>query len=494
MVHSAQEPTSPAPLSAVAQAAAMQPAERQLAFTVVAIAFAMELIDGTIINVAIPSIQAGLGATSASIQWMVSGYALAFCVLLVTGGRLGDIVGYKTMFLAGVSGFTLSSVLCGFAWSPDSLVAGRLLQGAAGALMLPQVLAFAQVMYAPHERVAVLGIFGILGGLAAILGPIVGGLIIAADLWGLSWRPIFLINLPIGIAGLLAGIRYLPNGAAANVSRLDVTGTVLVAAAILAILFPIVEGRHFGWPLWGFGLMAVGGVLAWMAAIYFKARMARDGAALVPPALFAERSFSLGLTIIVLFQGAMAGFLLCFTLTLQQGLGFSAVETALVHVPFAAGATFSIGVLSRKVLPRYGPKLATMGAAIMAPGLAMLLLIVGQPVNVWWFVVSSIALLIAGLGMGLISGPMPPITLSNIDRSYAGAAGGVVKAGQNLGSATGAAAIGALFFAITHDAAGPQAVDAFIASIWVVIAVLAAVALTTLTIPKDLKIMTKPSV
>jgi predicted MFS family arabinose efflux permease len=302
-----------------------------------------------------------------------------------------------------------------------------------------------------------------------------------------------LINLPIGILGLVAGLRYLPNGAAANVSRLDITGTFLVAAATLAFLFPIVEGRHYGWPLWGFALMLLSAVLVWRAAAYFRARMNRDGAALVPPALFEERSFSIGLAIIVLFQGAMAGFLLCFTLTLQQGLGFSALETALIHVPFAAGATFSIGVLSGKALPRVGPTLVTIGAGILSVGLLLLLLAVTQPIGVWWYVWCCSALLIAGLGMGLVSGPTPPITLSNIDRSYAGAAGGVVKAGQNLGSASGAAAIGALYFTLTQDLSGALALHAFVSAVIVVIAILAVVALLSQRVPRDLRLMTRPT-
>lgn len=461
-----------------------------MAFIVVAIAFAMELLDGTIINVAIPAIQADLGAGSAAIQWMVTGYALAFGVLLVTGGRLGDIVGYKTMFLIGVAGFTLSSVLCGMAWSSEVLVAGRILQGASGAMMAPQVLALAQVMFKPHERISVLGIFGVIGGLAAILGPILGGFLISADIWGMSWRPIFLINLPIGIIGVIAGFRVLPDGGSLGVTKLDLIGTALVTATIGALLFPVIEGHENRWPIWGFVLMAASLVLAGVTWRYLHWRDARDGAALIPPSIFHERSYTLGVITMLLFQAAMAGLLLCFTVTLQEGLGFSALVTALVHVPFAAGATFSIGILSRKLLPSVGPNLAAIGVGLMIVGVLPMAWITAQAVTVWWFAMQSIALLVAGLGMGLVSGPLPPITLSNVDSDHAGAAGGGVKAAQQLGSAFGAAFIGALFFSL---ATGAQMTGAFASALLLVVAILLAVTLLIMRMPRDLRIFSKPA-
>jgi EmrB/QacA subfamily drug resistance transporter len=479
---------SPSRVSAVERARALSPAARRLAFAVVAIAFAMELLDGTIVNVAIPAIQSDLGANSAAVQWMVAGYAMAFGVLLVTGGRLGDIAGYKTMFLVGVAGFTLSSIVCGMAWSAEILVLGRVLQGVSGALMAPQVLALAQVMFAPHERISVLGVFGILGGLASILGPIVGGFIISADLWGLSWRPIFLINVPIGVIGLIAGMRVLPAGGSAKALRLDVTGTALVALATAMLLLPVIEGHAKHWPALGYGLMAAAAALALASARYFRWRDARDQAALIPPALFAESSFTLGVMVMVLFQAAMAGLLLCFTLTLQRGLGFSALDTALIHVPFAAGATFGIGVLSRRLLGQVGPNLVAIGMALMIVALAGLAWVTPQAVTPYWFAAIGVALLVAGLGMGLVSGPMPPITLSNVDPQHAGAAGGVVKAAQQMGAACGAGFIGALYFSLGGEAGGAREVQAFTLVLALIIAMLGLVIVLVRRLPRNLRI------
>lgn len=485
-----QSTPPPTRVSAIDSAEGMTSEQKRFAFIVVAIAFAMELLDGTIVNVAIPAIQSDLGASSAAVQWMVSGYALAFGVLLVTGGRLGDIAGYKTMFLVGVAGFALASVLCGVAWSADVLVAGRVLQGVSGALMSPQVLALAQVMYAPHERISVLSIFGVIGGLASILGPVVGGFLIAANLWGLHWRPIFLINVPIGILGVVAGLRVLPAGGSAKALHLDLLGTVLVGIATLALLLPVIQGHDLGWPAWGFALMAGALALAWVCARYFRWREAQDHAALIPPELFAESSFTLGVVVMILFQLAMAGLLLCFTLTLQQGLGFSPLDTALIHVPFAAGATFGIGVMSRRLLPKMGPSLVSIGVWLMLAGLVGLALAMQLPTSFWWFAAVSLSLLIAGLGMGLVSGPMPPITLSNVDPHHAGAAGGVVKAAQQMGAACGAAFIGAFYFA---RLGGASTVEAFTSVLVIVITLMASVIVLVKRVPRDLRIFTKPS-
>src|SRR5882757_7976668 len=215
-------------ISAQEHSASFTSKQRTIALVVVAIAFVMDLLDGTIVNVAIPTIQTNLHASYATIQWLIAGYALSFALLLITGGRMGDVYGYKKLFMIGVGGFTVASLLSGLAVNPAMLIAARLAQGAMAALMVPQVMSLMQVMYKPEERGAVNGLFGALGGLAASLGPVVGGVLIKANIAGLDWRPIFLINVPVGIFGLIAAQKYLPSGKSAHPLKLDLVGTGII--------------------------------------------------------------------------------------------------------------------------------------------------------------------------------------------------------------------------------------------------------------------------
>lgn len=477
--------------SAIEEAGRLTQRQRSIALAIVATAMMLDLIDMTIINVAVPTLQARLGASDAEVQWMVAGYSTIFALLLITGGRIGDIIGYKRAFLAGVAGFTLTSLLCGLAQDPGQLVAARLLQGAAAAIMLPQVMSLTQIMYPPHERVSALGLFGVLGGLAAILGPVVGGFLISADLFGLGWRLIFLVNLPVGIVALFLGARILPAGRSASRPRLDVVGTALVMLLLFALIFPLIQGRDYGWPLWCFVLMGSSVPVAAILARYSRARMERDGSALIVPSLFKAGGFSIGLTTTLAFQIATGGLMFVLTLAMQRGLGFSAAQVGVAHIPYAFGASFAIGMLSRKALPRYGPVIISWGAVMMIVGLIGLTLLFRHPE---WVPATPLtlapALLLMGLGMGLAGGPLPPCTLSEADVSYAGSASGLLKATQQVGAAIGASAIGALFFMSQPDIGGKpsEAIDAFSLSAALVCVMLTIVALLALGIPRQLKI------
>jgi len=439
-------PTGTATLSAREHSQNLSARTRKIAMTVVALAFIMDLLDSTIVNIAIPSIQANLGATYTAIQWLVAGYALAFSLLLITGGRMGDVYGYRKVFMVGVAGFTVASLLSGAAWNPLVLIGARLLQGAMAALMVPQVMSMMQVMYPPEERGQINGLFGGMAGIAASLGPVIGGLLIKANIFGLDWRPIFLINIPVGLFALWAAPRYLPGGKSAHPLKLDLVGTAIVMAALALIVFPLIQGRELNWPAWTFVSMAASlpffGIFAWWQV--HKQRT--DGSPLVLPALFKKPSFSLGLITNVVFEGVMIGYFLISTLTLQIGLGYSVVKAALTGIPLSIGIAATFGVLGAKVIPRLGRYSMTLGTIVMSSGLVYLAWAFqhfGTRTSPWEIIPG---LLPIGIGMGLIMMPVFAVVLNDVDHNHAGSASGVLNAVQQLGGAIGVAAIGVVFF------------------------------------------------
>lgn len=411
-----------------------------------AFAFVMDLLDNTIVNIAIPSIQHNLGASYAAIQWLVAGYSLAFAILLITGGRLGDVIGYKKMFLIGVAGFTLASLLSGVAWDINILIGARLVQGAFAALMVPQVMSLMQVMYKPNERGQIMGMFGALAGVAASLGPVVGGLLIQGNLFGLDWRPIFLINIPVGIFAILAGLRYLPDGKSPHPLKLDIVGTFIIIVALFSIVFPLIQGRDLGWPAWTFELMIASLPVFVIFGIWQHFKDKRDGSPLVVPALFRTKTFVTGLLVNLIFEGAMLGFFFPFTLLLQIGLGYSVIIAALTGIPTAIGISVTMGALAQRITPKLGRYTVSLGTLIMAIGLTIIYLFVqahGLQTTGWEFIPG---LLITGMGMALIMAPMFSVVLTDVDPKQAGSASGVLNAVQQLGGAIGVALIGVVLF------------------------------------------------
>lgn len=432
--------------SAHAHVLTFTPRQKKIALTVVATAFIMDLLDSTIVNIAIPSIQSNLGASFSSIQWLVAGYLLAFATFLITGGRMGDVFGYKKIFLIGVGGFTLASLLSGLAWSPEILIFTRILQGASAALMVPQVMSTMQIMYKPSERGAINGLFGALGGLSASLGPVIGGLLIQANLFNLDWRPIFFINVPIGIAALLLAIKYLPEGKSPHPLKLDIVGTVLVVLTLSLLVYPLIQGRELDWPLWTFVMLAAA-IPVFLLFVWSQRRKDRkDGSALVQPSLFKVKSFGTGLSINLIFQVAMAGFFLTFGLFTQIGLGFSAIHAAVTGLPIAIGITFAMVALGRTVIPSLGRRAISYGALIMAAGLGLLtwmIFTIGVDINSWQL---APGLLVAGFGMGFLFGALYTAVLNGVDTKHAGSASGTLSAVQQVGGAIGIAVIGVVFF------------------------------------------------
>jgi EmrB/QacA subfamily drug resistance transporter len=427
--------------------------QRTIALVIVALAFVMDLLDTTIVNIAIPSIQDNLGASYASIQWLIAGYSLSFAVLLITGGRMGDVFGYKKLFLIGVGGFTLASLLSGLAWNTDILIGARLIQGAMAALMVPQVMSLMQVMFKPHERSGVMGLFGALAGVAASLGPVIGGLLIHANIAGLDWRPIFLINVPVGIFAMLAAYRYLPEGKSPHPLHLDIRGTFIVVAALFLLVFPLIQGRELDWPIWTFIMMAASLPVFALFGWWQKRKDQKDHSPLIPPVLFKVRTFVNGLIINIIFQGAMVGFFLPFTLLLQVGLGYEVIKAALTGIPVAIGISLSIGLFGQKLIPKLGRYALTLGAVIMAIGLGITYLVAnhsGLDTTPWEFIPG---LILTGGGMGLVMSPIFSVVLADVDARHAGSASGVMNAVQQLGGAIGVALIGVVFFGqLTHHA------------------------------------------
>jgi len=417
---------------------------RWLALGVLLVAAVMDIVDATIVNVALSSVQADLGAGGAELEWLVAAYTLPFAVGLISGGRLGDAFGRRRVFLVGIGGFTFASVLCGVAQSPDVLIAARVVQGAMAALMVPQVLSTITACFPPHERPKAYGIFGASIGVATVGGPLLGGALVEADLFGLGWRPIFLINVPVGIATLIAARMLVRQTRAERAARVDLAGMGLVTVALLALVYPLIQGRELGWPAWTFAIMAA----AAPALVAFAAHQAARGRAgrdpLVPLALFREREFAAGALTGLAFFSGVAGFFLFTTIALQQGLDKSPLETATTYLPWSIGI-FAASGASVQLAPRLGRTLITAGSVAMAAAMGALLVAVSADATPTAWALAP-GLLLGGLGMGMVAPTLMDVILAGVRERDAGSASGVVNTAMQVGGAIGVAAVGAVYF------------------------------------------------
>ncbi|MEV1078382.1 MFS transporter [Streptomyces sp. NPDC050211] len=467
------------------------PADRRrwFALAIVMTAAFMDLVDVTIVNIAIPSIRQEAGASWSQIQWITAGYALAFAAGLITGGRLGDIHGRKRVFLVGIGGFTLASALCGFAANPEMLVAARILQGAMAALMVPQVLSIVHATFPAHERGKVFGLFGAIVGLGAVSGPLLGALLTEWNLFGLEWRPIFLINLPVGIIGLILGSRFITESKAPRALKLDLAGVGLVTLGLLMLLYPLTRGRELGWPLWGHVSMA--GALVVFAALvaYEKRKTARDGSPLVELSLFKVKSFAAGIAVQTVFGIGLGVFFLVWTLYMQTGLGWSPLRAGLTGVPFSIAVSVAAGMSVQKLVPRFGRKVLQAGALTMAAGVLLYLWEserYGLGIASWQM---ALPLIVMGAGMGLIFAPLTDAVLSEVPREHAGSASGLINTVMQMGNALGLGLVSVVFFGriseqLVPAEVGPAFVDAFqYALVWVA-AVMGAIFLLMFALPK----------
>ncbi|MGW6917303.1 MFS transporter [Kitasatospora sp. NPDC054939] len=422
---------------------------RWLALGVILAAEVMDLLDATIVGVASPVIQRELGGSESQIQWISAAYTLAFAVLLITGARLGDLLGRKRLFITGAAGFTAASVLCATATGPGLLIGARTLQGLFGALLIPQGLGLIKAMFPPKEVGAAFGLFGPVLGLSSVLGPTLGGYLTDADWFGTGWRMIFLINVPVGIATVVAASRLLPTdrtARAAGAGRLDPVGVLLLSAAVLLLVHPLVQGRELGWPLWTYLAMACSPPVLWLFTRHQRLVLHRGGTPLIEPSILGRRAFTSALATGVVFFAAMSGLMLTFTLYLQLGLGWSPLHSGLTLIPFSIGIVIG-AVLSGAVLGRrYGRSVLQAGMVVAALGTLGLWASIAH----WssglssWVLIP--ALVVTGFGLGLIMAPFFDIALAGVEESESGSASGVLNAVQQLGGSIGVAVLGTAYF------------------------------------------------
>ncbi|MEU0073637.1 MFS transporter [Streptomyces sp. NPDC006332] len=462
---------------------------RWFALAIVMTAAFMDLVDVTIVNIAIPSIKQDAGASFSQIQWITAGYALAFAAGLITGGRLGDIHGRKRLFLIGIGGFTLASALCGFAANPEMLVASRILQGGMAALMVPQVLSIVHATFPAHERGKVFGLFGAIVGLGAVSGPLLGALLTEWNLFGLEWRPIFLINLPVGVAGLILGSRFITESKAPKALKLDLVGVALVTLGLLMLIYPLTRGEELGWPLWGH--LSMGGSLVVFGALvaYERRKTARDGSPLIELSLFRVKSFAAGIAVQTVFGVGLGIFFLVWTMYMQTGLGWTPLRAGLTGVPFSIAVSTAAGLSVQQLVPRFGRKVLQTGALVM--GLGVLLYIweserYGLGIASWQM---ALPLIVMGAGMGLIVAPLTDAVLSEVPREHAGSASGLINTVQQMGNALGLGLVSVVFFGVIGDdlgrtQVGPAFVEGFQNALWWVAAVMGAIFLLMFALPK----------
>ncbi|MDE2005830.1 MAG: MFS transporter [Rhodospirillales bacterium] len=413
-------------------------------------------VDVFIVNVALPSIRAGLGAGPAGLELVISGYAAAYAVFLVTGGRLGDLYGRRRMFLLAMAGFTATSVLCGIARSIPTLVAARILEGVAAAMLVPQVLGAIRALHdGPGQEAQLaraIGLYGVMVGLAAATGQLAGGVLIALSPFGLGWRAVFLINLPIGAAAILGGIVLLPEAPAEARPRLDLVGAALLSLALAALLVPLAEGRELGWPPWTLATLGAAPLLA-AGFVRFEAARARSGGMpLFDPRLLANAPFRRGLAVAALFFFTSAFYLL-FAVERQDGAGLGPLGTGLSILPYGIGL-FLGPLATGRLVPRLGARLLAIGLGIEVAGYAA----TGAAVAFGWpRAPLALLVLLAGFGQGIALPRLFNLVLGAVPARQAGVAAGAVNSVLQIGASVSVAAIGSLFFAVLGDAHGAAA-------------------------------------
>jgi EmrB/QacA subfamily drug resistance transporter len=421
---------------------------RWKALAVCLVGGSMVLLDVSIVNVALHSIDVGLHASGEAIQWVLSGYSLTFGLLLVPAGRLGDARGRRRLFIFGMLAFTFASLLCGVAPNPTWLVIARLSQGLAAGLLTPQISALIQQLFRGRERAKAFGLFGAMVGISTALGPLIGGLLIEVFGETHGWRYVFFVNLPIGLLAVPFAMRLLPQASAEQRARrndLDPVGVLLLGLGVVVLLLPFVQEQQWKgnakWLLVPLAALLLASFLAW--EVRYRNR---GGDALVDLTLFRRRSFSFGSSMITIYFAGFTSLFFVLTLLLQFGLGYSALLAGLVTLPFAVGSGLAAGLAGR-VVHRFGRGLVVTGLGLVVAGYLGVILVVREvPADLTgWALIAP--LLVGGVGSGLVISPNQTLTLSEVPVEQGGTAGGLIQVGQRIGAAIGIAAVGSVFYA-----------------------------------------------
>jgi EmrB/QacA subfamily drug resistance transporter len=411
-----------------------------LVLLVVSLGFFMTLLDLTIVNIAIPNMITKLHASLDDVLWVINAYALVLAVLVITAGRLGDLIGPRTLFLAGVAVFTLASAACGLSPSPGWLIGFRAVQGLGAAMLMPQTLTIITNTFPPERRGAAFGVWGAVAGVATIAGPTLGGLLVTA----FDWRYIFFVNLPIGVIVLALTVVIIPDLRLGRRHRIDIPGVLLASAALLAICYGLVEGQKYSWgtitsfisiPL----ILGVGVVLLAAFLVYQKLTQSREP--LVPFAVFRDRNFSVMNWVSGVLAIGMMGIFLPFTIYLQSDLGFSALKAGLTMAP-ASLLSIVVAPFAGRLTDKIGGKYILMTGLILFGGGMGWLALIATPTSSWQSFLPP--LIVAGFGMGCVFAPLITVAMRNIQPQMAGAASGVLNTVRQVGLVIGTAAVGAL--------------------------------------------------
>ncbi len=407
----------------------------------------MDMVDNQIVNIALPTIQHDLGAQPSALQWTATGYTLAFALTLITGGRLGDRFGHRALFVLGTAGFGVASLAAGTAPGVAVLLASRIGQGVFAGLMVPQVLAFIHTEFSEAEQGKAMGFYGVTFPLGGLAGPLLGGLLTEADLFGWHWRTIFFINVPIALAAAVGAAFVMPaprRGYGTGRGGTDVLSAMVLAAALLAVLYPLVQGRELGWPAWTFLLMIAALPLIALFAARQRARERRGREPLIRLGLFRSRAMSVGNLIMLIFYCGMGAFFV-LTLHLQNGLDYSPMKAALTMLPATVGIVAGNGI-GMPMAPRLGRRLPMIGLTLLLVGTASMIAVVtwyGTGLTPWQL---AVPVILYGAGLGLGASSLMLITLTGAGAADSGAASGVVNTVVQLGVAAGPATIGTAFF------------------------------------------------
>ncbi len=439
----------------------------------------MDLLDSTIVNVAGPSLEKDLGASPSQLQWIIGGYALALGAGLVLGGRLGDRFGRRQMFLFGLVSFTVASLLCAIAPTNAWLIAFRLLEGFTAAMLLPQGFGLIRQAFPPEEFGKAFAVFGPVFGLGGILGPIIGGFLIQADLFGIGWRNVFLVNIPIGIVATVLAWKMLPRTSGDQSVGIDAFAALIIAVASGLLVLPLIQGQQAGWPLWTW-LCFVGSALGFVGFVLRNRQVASTGRTpLVDPSIFSNRSYTFGLGGLALFFAGFTGIYLVITLYLQIGQGYSAGGAALGNIPIALGTALGGTVSGAVLADKLGRKVLQIGAIAQILG-AVILLVGVRDVSNFHLMQLIPGMVISGFGTGLVVAALFDTIISAIEDNAVGSASGVLSAVQSIASSVGVAIFGTAFFA---QATKQMPTVGFRHSLWIQVALVTVFLGVTFALP-----------